>query len=543
MKKIIIIAWIICLGGIGISCTKFSELNTDPTKSSNMDPNMQLSYVELSTWGMADAAQGLEDYPSSFVQQFQGEYNITNWGGQYRKHDQDFSVIWDNFYAGAIKNIVDILEKTKDKAEYQNLRSICRIYKVYLFSILTDLYGDIPYSEAGRGFLDANFSPKYDAQKSIYTDFFKELSEAGAALGDNGSLPVTGDLIYKGDLSRWKKLAAALHLRYGLRIIKADPTKAKAEIQKAIQSNYGLFTSSADEALIPYIDQFSWTPTEIRRNGMSQVWIGREASPLCFLCATFWNYLKENNDPRLLVIGRAYFGDGNFTGTDVLKRTDITDEVIANGGVDKFQPPKPGFFWYDNWPSGYYSPTLKVWVDKWIRPQLNNIFLKGSIPGVIMTYSEQQLLLSEVAARWPDLGLPANAQTYFNQGVSAAMRFLSERYGAQVISDDEIQTYLNNHVFPQDLQGRLKAINEQLWVLHLTNPPEAYANWRRSGYPVLQPSNKYGAITIDAQTIPRRLPYPLFEKSYNKKGYEAAINALGGSDDWTKSVWWDKVQP
>ena len=89
-------------------------------------------------------------------------------------------------------------------------------------------------------------------------------------------------------------------------------------------------------------------------------------------------------------------------------------------------------------------------------------------------------------------------------------------------------------------EERLKAINEQLWILHFNNTPEGYANWRRSGYPELLSSSNYGAVTIDSREIPRRLCYPLFESSYNPEGYAWAIERLGGTDNWNKSVWWDK---
>ncbi len=79
-----------------------------------------------------------------------------------------------------------------------------------------------------------------------------------------------------------------------------------------------------------------------------------------------------------------------------------------------------------------------------------------------------------------------------------------------------------------------------MWILHLHNAPEAYANWRRTDYPKLKPSNDYGAITIESQSIPRRLNYPLSERSYNRKAYEAAIEAMGGRDNWNARVWWDK---
>jgi hypothetical protein len=132
-----------------------------------------------------------------------------------------------------------------------------------------------------------------------------------------------------------------------------------------------------------------------------------------------------------------------------------------------------------------------------------------------------------------------SAEDNYKNGVTAAMKLLSE-FKLETVTDAEIEQYFVDKPFPADTEGRIKAINEEMWILHLHNAPEAYANWRRTGYPNLKPSNDYGAITIESQSIPRRLNYPLSERSYNRKAYEAAIEAMGGRDNWNARVWWDK---
>jgi hypothetical protein len=124
-------------------------------------------------------------------------------------------------------------------------------------------------------------------------------------------------------------------------------------------------------------------------------------------------------------------------------------------------------------------------------------------------------------------------------GVNQAMSILSDKYRIPAVTPSEFEQYMTNNPYPADNGSKIKMINEQLWILHLTNPIEAYCNWRRSGFPILKPSNYYGVKTIDSQTIPRRLCYPLFEKTYNPDGYEQAIERMGGNDDWNQGVWWD----
>lgn len=520
---------------IGTSCTDFEDLNRDPNKSSNLDPNTQLTTIQLQTFGNTQLVQPYAFYFSSFVQLMQGDYNATNWGGQYRKNDSEMSHVWAELYGKQLKNLIDIVERTEGQEKYANIRAISRIYKVYLFSILTDTYGDVPYFDAGKGYITGNVKPAYDSQEDIYLDFFKELDEAAASLNIGGGT-VSGDIIYKGDITKWQKFANSLHIRLAMRLTKVDSEIAKNEVVKVLSStDGGVFTSNADNAVIAYTEIFDWDVTEFRRNALSQLWRGREPYPTAYISSTLWNHMKRSDDPRLFVYGRCY---NESSPNNPSGRVDLTQEMLTEAGIDKFQPVLPGFYWWDNWPSGYWSNKTNAWQDKACRPQVNNAFTKGDAPGVVMSYSEIQLLLSEAKTRWGAAIATADAETLYNQGVEAAMEMLAI-YNQKIAATD-ISNYLLANAFPANESDRLRVINEQIWMLHFNNQAEAYSNWRRSGYPVLKPAAEYGAITIDSRTIPRRLCYPLFESSYNKEGYESALAKMGGVDNWNHSVWWDK---
>ena len=532
----------IIIGLLGIcsltisACTDFEELNTDPSKSISVDPNQQLALVQLRTWSNWQMCQPYTFYLASFTQYMMGGWNETTYGGQYSKNDAEMSNTWIMMYPSLIKNIVDVLNKTKDQEKKVNIHSVARIYRVYLFSILTDIYGDLPYFDAGKGFIDGNVKPAYDKQELIYKDFMKELSEAAEALSKDGD-KVTGDIIYKGDIDQWKRFANSLHLRYALRMVNAEPELSKQEVIKALGQEAGVMNSADDDALIAYMDIFDWgPPEEYRRNGQAQLWRGREAYPTSYLCSTFWNMLNDTSDPRQFVYGRCY---DESSANDPFKRVDLTEEIKTTAGA-KFQPCKPGAFWYTNWPDGYWSVLVNNWLDKPVIPQVNNIFLKGDAPGVIMTYAEVQLLLAEAQTRWgAEIVSGSDADTHYANGVRAAMHFL-EKFGAKAIDEQVISDYLVANPLPAAQGDRLTAINTQLWILHFNNAPEGYANWRRTDLPVLLPSSAYDALTIDSRTIPLRLCYPLFESSYNPEGYQSAISAMGGKDDWNAPVWWDK---
>ena len=519
------------------SCKDFGELNTNPTKASSADPNSQLTYIQLLMWGSWVTTQPYVWYCSSFTQQLQGEWNVTNYGGQYRRSDNVMRQTWEEVYSESVKNMIDVLSTTEGKPIYQNVRSVARLFKVYYFMILTDLYGDIPYSEAGKGYTEGIVSPVYDSQESIYKDFLKELKEVELALNEDGG-SITSDVVYNGDIKKWKRFANSLRLRVAMRLTKMDPELAKEEVIDILNTESGVLTAS-DNAFIKYLDVYDWSSDEIRSNSISLNWRGRDPYPTEYICSTFWNYLKDTNDPRLFRYGRAY-DETKSAANNPFSRIDITDEILSKKGINQFQPPKPGYFWYQKWPSGYMSTLTNKWQDKSCRPQVNNAFLKGDTPGVLITYPEVQLLLCEAKVRWgASISGNLTAAQYYKNGVTSAMKVLAE-YGIDEISNEGITNYLNANPFPSTEEKQLKAINEQLWILHFNNPPEAYSNWRRSSYPVLKPSSEYGAITIESQTIPRRLNYPLSEASYNGKSYNEAIANLGGSDDWNARVWWDK---
>lgn len=514
----------------------FERLNTDPTKATKIDPNLQFSTCEAQVWGYWIYQETALKYMAPFCQYLMGDWGITNYGGQYLKNTQYMGYIYEKMYPLTVKELVDIINKTSS-TKHRNLHYMARIFKVYVFGIITDVYGDVPYSEAGKGYIEGIVQPKFDKQEDIYKDFMNELQVAADSLDTKSEEQVSGDIIYNGDVKKWKKLANSLHLRYALRMVNAAPELAKQEAIKATHNEEGIIDTSADEALVKYVSNlFDWTNEEYRRSGIAQLMRGREEYPTMYICSTFFNHLEETEDPRLFVYCRTY---DESSPNAPLERHDITDEMRDPSSNAKFQPVEPGFFWYDKWPSGYWSKIAKKWVMKECRPQVNNIFLQLTSPGVIMTYAETQLLLAEAVARWgADVGSESVSALY-GKGVRAAFHFL-EKFGADKFNDSDIDGYLSANGVPDDLEGQLKAINTQLWILHFNNLWEGYSNWRRSDYPQLKPSPEYGAKCINSQETPLRLCYPIFESSYNKASYDEAIQRLGGSDNWNKPVWWAK---
>lgn len=528
------------------------NMNTDPSKASTIDPNAQLTTAQLQTYGDLGMVEIYRNYLYAFNQQLMGCWNTTNYGGRHTVDNNEMGRIWTTFYTTAIKNLTDAQYRTADNAEKVNINSAVRIYRVYLMSVITDIHGDVPCSEAGKGFLEEKFNPRYDTQEEIYNDFFTELKTAGNNM-DASKDKITGDVIFNGDVSKWKKLANSLRLRFAMRISNVAPQKAQEEFEAALQDEGGIFQSNDDNALIQYMDKsFSFGQeayTDYRGNALSQLLFGNDpANNPSYLCSTLFNQLYNTGDPRTFMIGRCYY-DGLMSSTSPDNRIDLTNEMLEKGIA--FQPCEPGAFSYDPWPSGYDSdilkelaetnPSISTTVARETEPKLANNFLKSTNPGVVMTYAEVEFLLAEASLKGWNTGSKSIDELY-RTGVRAAIDFLTESYGCDQVSDETFEEYINQNGIGHTDEQKKEAINTQAWILHFTNPAECWANIRRSGYPKLKSPAEYGfgQYLTGGTEIPVRLCYPVLESSYNKVSYEEALNRMGGTDNWYTPVWWDK---
>ena len=186
------------------SCTKdFDGVNVSPNSPASIPLNYQLSQAQLYIGGSA-GDPGYATWRANLIYALPNTQMFSSlstfYAGDKYLYQADLSEAYFNTqYPNSIKNLVDIIDKSKADPKLVNTLSIARILRVLQISIITDLYGDVPYSEAGLGYLDLNYSPKYDAQKDIYADMLKELTEAGTALNATASNPGAADLVYGGD--------------------------------------------------------------------------------------------------------------------------------------------------------------------------------------------------------------------------------------------------------------------------------------------------------------------------------------------------------
>jgi hypothetical protein len=511
------------------SCKKFGDVNIDPTKSSNLDPINQLNFVELRFGGdvtINERTSIILTMP--MAQQIGGAY-YTRYGSAYIENRQYMSELWELGYPNDILNIVDAVQRTNGIAGKSNLNAMCRIMKVYLFARLTDLYGDIPYSQAARAYIDGINRPKFDSQKDIYADFFKELKAAATQL-DASKDAVGSELFYHGDISKWKKFANSLRLRLAMRLVKIDDATAKAEATAAY--NDGVFTSNDDICKLDYMNITNGY-AEIRGNGVSVGINQYQDDGRPRVCTTLLNEMSSTNDPRLNYIARAY-----WVNPDRLSdRLDVTDQVRAQVGLIGVGP---GKYNYDDFLGAINISypnrgTLSV-PNGGQKVQLADFLVRSDAPYLHMTYAEVELLLADANTRW-GLALGGTAKQHFENGLEAACKQLALYPTGPTLTDAEIAKFKSDNQLAPGKE--LQQIDTQIWVALLMNGPEAYASWRRSGFPDLAktPGN---TSESDVTTIPRRFEYPLTEREQNAANIATAIAALGGTDTWTAHVWWDK---
>ncbi|MCI1731941.1 MAG: SusD/RagB family nutrient-binding outer membrane lipoprotein [Prevotella sp.] len=551
-KSYLIILLAIVAPLITVSCSDnyMNDMNTDPSKAATIDPNAQLTTAELQTYGDLSMVEIYRNYFYAFSQQLMGCWNTTNYGGRHTVDNQEMSRMWTTLYPNAIKNLTDGEIRTNGNNAKSNVNAAMRVYRVYLMSIITDTYGNVPYSEAGLGFYGGITNPKYDLQKDIYADFFQQLDTATTMLNAAGD-KISGDVIYKGDVVKWKKLANSLRLRFAMRISDVEPDKAKTEFVKALNADGGIIENSADDALINYMSiAFSFgqeSYSDFRGNALSKLLFGNDpTNNPSYICSTLFNQLNNNNDPRTFSMARCYY-DKLMSSTGTENRIDITDEVKTN---NKLTPNIPGAFSWEPWPTGFKSdklteiaknnPSVDPNVAREVEPKLANNFLKSDNPGVIITSAEVDFLLAEATLKgW--ISNKGTVTELYTKGVRAAMDFLSDSYGCDKVSDADFNTYIANNDIGHTAEQAKAAINTQAWILHFTNPAECWANVRRSGYPAMKSPKDYGfgQYLTGGDDIPVRLCYPVLESSYNKQGYNDALQVMGGKDDWHTHVWWD----
>jgi hypothetical protein len=487
------------------SCDKgFEEVNTNPVQPSSLNPVYLFSNAQLASGFPSHTI----NYEMAIVQQLMSPFAGVLAGGNINILNADQALgLWNQYYNEVVKRLVDVINTTKNLPERSNLYQMARIWHCHTFLVLSDTYGDVPYHEAGLGYLTGNFFPTYDAQSDIYQSILTTLSEASEGLNASGTIE-TGDLFYRGDISKWKKLANSLTLRAAMRLVKVDPAKAQEFAVKAI--NGGLMTGNADNCLMTFSTTFN-SPYNGYTNGSEKANV--------YLSKPFVDHLKSTNDPRLRSISVKY-GNPGADPSATTQNTTPADQIGMPYGYDNLTlATAPGF--PGPAASGYAYSQIN-------RSTIGHI----TAPIFFVTHAQTALLHAEAIVRgW----VPGDAEATYKSAVKSALEQMAMHHPDAGIPSADVTAYVGAQTLTAGKE--LEEINTQYWVNSFLNGPEAWANFRRSGYPLLTP-NPYPGKSIKGDFI-NRLVYPIVEANVNTDNYRAAVSRAG-ADDLDTKVWWDK---
>lgn len=439
---------------------------------------------------------------------------------QYPDEDQylrlDGTVVNGSFinaYAQELKNFQAVIDVAKPD-EQEMLWGPAQVMRSLIFGYITDVWGDVPYSQALRGdAAEATLLPAYDAQKDIYTGLFRDLNEAVTAMAAGPSAASTygpvgaADPLYAGNRTRWQRFGNSLRARHAMRLANVDPTTARTELNAAIAAPGGLIASNADNA------QMVWPGDGIYDNPWA---VNNRTRDDHRLSDRLLGQMLPYNDPRVPVYAQPTlcYLNPSATGCPASppQYAGMPNALTASeAGNYSLTSSRPGRV--------FYSTT---------RFCSGCSGLTGArFPSFVMTYAEVSFILAEAAERgWITTG---TAASYYEQGIRASMA----QWG--VTDAAAINAFLVRPeiVYIPGTEG-LRRIALQKWIALYTDGVEAWAEWRRTCVPE---TVKPGPAAI-INTVPRRYEYPIREHSVNSANVEAAI-ARQGPDDFTTRMYWD----
>ncbi|MBL7856297.1 MAG: SusD/RagB family nutrient-binding outer membrane lipoprotein [Cyclobacteriaceae bacterium] len=483
----------------------FDELNTSKTGAISLEPALILNNAIISS--SPNAAQ--LNYELAIVQQLTSPNTGVLEGGNFNKNNPNSSIgNWRDYYRNVIRYTVDVIARTSGDPALSNLTNKARIIQANAFMVISDTYGSIPYDDGGEGYVGQVFFPAYQSQQAIYQNIIQELKNAADGL--DAAKATNTDVLYNGDIAKWKKFGYSLLLRAGMRLSKVDAATAQTTVAAAFAG--GVILLNADNAAIRHDGNYS--------NATANVLNSTEAANF-YLAKPFVDALKNNADPRLSAIAIRYVGA--TSGSAQLPAVGTFDPA------DQFGLPMGS----TDGEADISGATLPGGGTRYAYSQLDRRRMaKPTSPLFIVTAAQTNLLLAEARFRgWITTG---NAQDYFAEGIRAHMNQLASFDPASTVAGSDRDDYVSARV-PLFAGNELEQINYEYWIASLLNGQEAWANFRRSGFPQLA-INPFSGRAVDFIT---RLPYPPNEILVNSDNVQAAI-AAQGPDELDTRVWWDK---
>ncbi|HEY0677928.1 MAG TPA: SusD/RagB family nutrient-binding outer membrane lipoprotein [Chitinophagaceae bacterium] len=469
------------------SCTKdFEKVNTNPNSLPETRPELLL---ESAIYAVRNANQTREHRLVHEMMQVHVAITNSDEIHRYIIRPSESDYMWNNWYLQRT-NFIDAydgaskLRLLPNQAYNNSYMAIARIMQVWVASLITDTYGNVPFTEANRGRTDNIYQPKFDEQKVIYDSLFAQLEEANTLLARNDTIPIAlkpRDPLFGGDIAKWRRFGNSLYLRLLMRASDRPESNAVQKIKEIVQTSpatYPIMTSNAESAILrfttvtPYVSAFNtYRDYDFSgENGLTEFFI---------------NTLNAWGDPRL------------------------PRWAVTAGGI------------YAGIPSGY-APGAQQDRQSYYQNSLKNEPLTGNI----LNYAELQFILAEAVVKGYITG---SAKTYYENGVTNAIT----HWGVTVPAGYLIKPGIAWDDTETVAQKMEKIITQKYFTLIFTD----FQNWfeyRRTGFPNLP----IGPGVQNNGKMPTRLVYPVSVQSLNKTNYDAAVSSMG-ADDMLTRVWWD----
>jgi len=518
MNKLIIKLCLFALVLVSASCTsEFDEYNTHPYQPTNE----QMGYDAYNLSAAMVAMQGYviptDNNLCQFVECLMGgsfggylaDSNPSFVGKNYASYNPEqhwIQVAFNDIIPKIYANDSLLHSATEDPVPL----AVAGIIKVAAIHRVTDIYGHIPYSEIGK---DGKLESKYDTQKEVYTNMFKELDKAIEVLTakQTSDFNAQADRVFNGKVINWIRFANSLKLRLAMRVVYAAPDMAQKNAEAAINHEVGVMMTNADNA-------YNVVPKSPFRVVMYEYNKGDSR-----ISADITSYMNGYNDPRR----EKYFTKSTFEETDEFK-------------------------------NGYYGLRAGIEIGSSATAQKYSNMVIDPTDGKLMwmNAAESAFLRAEGALRGWNMG--GTAEEFYNQGIalsfdqwgaSGAVEYAANANNMPELYKDPLGVNNNSGKISSitikwdakgNFENNLERIITQKWIANFPLGQEAWAEFRRTGYPLLMevPHNLSNGV-VDGKKMARRLPYPQNEYKENSAHLQEAVGKLGGPDNMATPVWWD----
>ncbi|WP_336515459.1 SusD/RagB family nutrient-binding outer membrane lipoprotein [Pollutibacter soli] len=489
MKQIKLFTVVLLLA-IFSSCEKFQDFQVNPNNPTVADPSLLLPNIELRAFSNISLDAALA---SRYLVYTQSSSNSQYYGWQRNSMN----------YAD-ISQVVK-MEQEAARVGKLNYRYLGKFFRSYFVVNMTQIFGDIPYSQMMQSIQNGNFDssaarPAYDKQEDIYLGVLNDLKIAADSLSSDQT-PIGADLIYGNNIEQWKKLVNSFTLRVLMSLSKKEGNgnlNIKQRFNEIVSnpSKYPLFESNADNAQLNYVDITGNQYPYFNSNSVKTDY---------YLDSSFVDILQEFKDPRLFTFGMPTTASGlpanNFNAYDGL----IGSAALA------------------------YN-TNKRGLGK--ASQINDRYAYDAInePSVLMGYAELQFILAEAVVRgW----ITGNADTYYKKGIEASLQFSNFN---NTYSSATIQDYLAQPIITLQPGKEIEQIITQKYIsMYMNSGWQPFFEQRRTGFPEFETA---GDGILNDGKIPKRWMYPTDEYNNNAVNVENAVKSqYPGGDDINGVMW------